>query len=47
MIVVHKKGGSVRICGDFRRVNTVTQIDAESILIKQEIFSGLTLENVQ
>ena len=29
IVVIQKKDGSVRICGDYRRVNAVTQVDAE------------------
>ncbi|XP_063847238.1 uncharacterized protein LOC135092552 [Scylla paramamosain] len=46
MVVVRKKGGSVRICGDFRRINAVTQIDAEPMFDQQEIFSRLSHSRV-
>ncbi|XP_063879460.1 uncharacterized protein LOC135110819 [Scylla paramamosain] len=46
MVVVRKKGGSVRICGDFRMVNVVTQIDAEPMSDQQEIFSRLSHSRV-
>ncbi len=46
MVVVRKKGGSVRICGDFRGINAVTQIDAEPMFDQQEIFSRLSHSRV-
>ncbi|XP_076037605.1 uncharacterized protein LOC143023037 [Oratosquilla oratoria] len=39
IVVVRKKYGGVRICGDYRGVNAVTQVDAEPMSNQQEIFA--------
>ncbi|XP_076057222.1 uncharacterized protein LOC143034759 [Oratosquilla oratoria] len=39
IVVVRKKDGGVRICGDYRGVNAVTQVDAEPMSDQQEIFA--------
>ena len=46
MVVVRKKDGGVRICGDFRRLNAVTQVDAEPMFDQLEIFSRLANSKV-
>ncbi|XP_076028738.1 uncharacterized protein LOC143017759 [Oratosquilla oratoria] len=39
IVVVRKKDGGVLICGDYRGVNAVTQVDAEPMSNQQEIFA--------
>ena len=41
MVVVRKKEGNVRICGDYRRLNTITRVDAEPMSDTGVIFSKL------
>ena len=41
MVVVKKKEGGIRICGDSRRVNAVTRLDAEPMADPQTIFAKL------
>ena len=41
MVVVKKKDNAVRICGDYRKLNAVTRVDAEPMFNQQEIFSRL------
>ena len=41
MVVVRKKEGSVRICGDYLRLNTITRADAEPMSDTGVIFSKL------
>ncbi|XP_070000911.1 uncharacterized protein [Penaeus vannamei] len=42
IVVVQKKDGSVRICGDYRKINTITKTDAEPMCDQRAIFSRLT-----
>ncbi|XP_037774265.1 uncharacterized protein LOC119570699 [Penaeus monodon] len=42
IVVVKKKGGDIRICGDYRRVNTATQFEAEPMSDQRLIFSRLS-----
>ncbi|XP_042865110.1 uncharacterized protein LOC122248852 [Penaeus japonicus] len=42
IVVVRKKDGSVRICGDYRKINTITKVDAEPMCDQRAIFSRLT-----
>ena len=41
MVVVKKKEGGIRICGDYRRINAVTRLDAEPMADPQTIFATL------
>lgn len=41
MVVVSKKDGGVRICGDYRRVNALTKVDAEPMCDLRTIFASL------
>ena len=41
LVVVKKKEGGIRICGDYRRVNAVTRVDAEPMSDPQAIFATL------
>ncbi|GFO34790.1 Zinc finger protein [Plakobranchus ocellatus] len=44
--VVRKKDGTIRLCIDFRRLNSVTVFDAEPILTLDEILAQLTESKV-
>ncbi|XP_076036800.1 uncharacterized protein LOC143022464 [Oratosquilla oratoria] len=44
--VVRKKDGGVRIRGDYRGVNAVTQVDAEPMSDQQEIFAKVAISNI-
>ena len=41
LVVVKKKEGGIRLCGDYRRVNAVTRLDAEPMADPQTIFATL------
>ena len=41
MVVVRKKDGGVRICGDYRRLNAITKVDSEPMSDHIAIFSKL------
>lgn len=41
MVVVRKKEGGVRICGDYRRLNALTRVDAEPMCDLRAIFARL------
>lgn len=42
MVVVAKKDGGVRLCGDYRRLNSVTKEDAEPMCDTRSIFGRLS-----
>jgi len=42
IVVIQKKDGSVRICGDYRKINMITKTDAEPMCDQRAIFSRLT-----
>ena len=46
IVVVDKKDGGVRICGDYRRVNAVTRHDAEPMSDPQAIFATLASSRI-
>ena len=41
MVVVAKKDGGVRLCGDYRRLNSITKVDAEPMSDCRSIFARL------
>ena len=46
MVVVHKNDASIRICGDFRKVNTKIQFDAEPMSDQKDIFARLSSSKI-
>lgn len=42
IVVVKKKSGEIRMCGDYRRVNSVVEFDAEPMSDQKVIFSRLS-----
>ena len=45
-MVVVEKGDKVRICGDYRRVNSVVKFEAEPMANQEDIFSRLAQSNL-
>lgn len=46
MVVVKKKEGGIRICGDYWKVNAVTHVDTEPMSDVQAIYSTLVRSRI-